>query len=282
MQDIQNVSTLSIICMSVSAALSVFVPIGLIIFMGIKKRMNWKAMISGSVLFIIFVMILERIMHWFVLGADPTKSAIYQNPLLYMLYGAFAAGIFEETARLVGFKLFIRAGENEGRDTGISYGLGHGGIEAILIGGLTMISNLYVSIMINSGAIGGITAAMNSQQLATLNAGLKVITQTQSYVFLLSGIERVVALVLQISLSLFVLKAVAERKWLYYLLAILLHAGVDFVAVMFQRGYIQNMLLLEGIVLAMTVIIAIAAFKSYKRPDPGTQGIPETSGPENE
>jgi len=123
---------------------------------------------------------------------------------------------------------------------------------------------------------------MNSQQLATLNAGLKVITQTQSYVFLLSGIERVVALVLQISLSLFVLKAVAERKWLYYLLAILLHAGVDFVAVMFQRGYIQNMLLLEGIVLAMTVIIAIAAFKSYKRPDPGTQGIPETSGPENE
>jgi uncharacterized membrane protein YhfC len=256
--------------MSVAAALSVLVPIGLIIFMGVKKRMNWKAMLSGAVLFIIFVMILERIMHWFVLGADPTKAAIYRSPLLYSLYGAFAAGIFEETARLLGFKFFIRAGENESRDTGISYGLGHGGIEALLIGGLSAIGSIVVAVMLNTGALNGYTAAMNSQQLGSFNATIATLTQTQPYIFLLSGIERVVALVLQISLSLFVLKAVTERKWLYYLLAILLHAGVDFVAVMFQRGYIQSMLLLEGIVLVMTVIIAVAAFKIYKKPEPSS------------
>ncbi len=267
MQSIQNVSTLSIICMSVAALLSVFVPIGLIIFMGVKKRMNWKAMLSGAVLFIIFVMILERIMHSFVLGADPTKAAIYRNPLVYALYGAFAAGIFEETARLLGFKFIIRTGENESRDTGISYGLGHGGVEALLISGLSAISSIVVAIMINTGALNGYTAAMNSQQLESFNTIMAALTQTQPYVFLLSGIERVVALVLQVSLSLFVLKAVTERKWLYYLLAIMLHAGVDFVAVMFQRSYIQSMLLLEGIVLVMTVIIAVAAFKTYKKPD---------------
>ena len=206
-------------------------------------------------------------MHRFVLGTDPSKSAVYQNPLLYMLYAAFAAGIFEETARLLGFKFLIRVRENESRDTGISYGLGHGGIEAVLIGGLTMISNLVVSIMLNLGALNSITAAMNSQQLAAFNVGVSTLTQSASYIFLIPGIERAVALLLQVSLSLFVLKAVSERKWQYFLLAILLHAGVDFVAVMFQRGYIQSMLLMEGIVAILAVIIAIAAFKAYKKPE---------------
>lgn len=256
--------------------LSFFVPIGFIIYMGIKKRMNWKALIFGAVLFVVFVYLLEATMHRFVLGTDPTKSTIYQNPLLYMLYGAFAAGIFEETARWLGFKFLIRVRDNESRDTGISYGLGHGGIEAILIGGLAMISNLIASVMLNSGALKGAAAAMNSQQLDTFNAGMAALTQTASYAFLLSGIERVVALVLQISLSLFVLKAVVDRKWQYYVLAILLHAAVDFVAVMFQRGFIPSMLLLEGIVLVMTVIIALAAFKSYKKPDLSNPGIPES------
>ncbi|HEX2944355.1 MAG TPA: YhfC family glutamic-type intramembrane protease [Clostridia bacterium] len=273
MQNILTVSSLSIIFMSVSIALSVLVPLGLIIYMGIKKRINWKALIFGAVLFVVFVYLLEATMHRFVLGTDPTKSAVYQNPLIYMFYGAFAAGIFEETARWLGFKFLIRVRENESIDTGISYGLGHGGIEAILIGGFSMISNLIVSVMLNSGALKSVTAAMNSQQLDAFNTGMAALTQTESYVFLLSGIERVTALVLQISLSLFVLKAVRERKWKYFLLAILMHAAVDFVAIMFQRGYIQNMLLLEGLVLVMTVVIAITAFKSYIKTDLINSGI---------
>lgn len=277
MQIISYVGTLSIIFMSVSALLSFFVPIGFIIYMGIKKRMNWKALIFGALLFVVFVMILERIMHSLVLGADPTKSAIYLNPLLYMLYGAFAAGIFEETARWLCFKFLIRVRDNETRDTGISYGLGHGGMEAILIGGLAMIGNIVTSVMLNSGALKSVTAAMNSQQLDAFNAGMAALTQTAPYLFLLSGVERVAALVIQISLSLFVLKAVADRKWQYFMLAILLHAAVDFVAIMFQRGFITNMLLLEGIVLVMAVIIAIAAFKLYKKPDLSNQGVPEVN-----
>lgn len=130
--DIGNVSTLSITSMMISAVLSVLVPITLIIVLGIKKRMNWKAMLLGALLFFVFVMILESIMHRVVLGPDPATSALVQNKWLYMIYAGFAAGIFEETARLLGFKFLIRVSENESIDTGISYGLGHGGIEAVI------------------------------------------------------------------------------------------------------------------------------------------------------
>ena len=92
-----------------------------------------------------------------MLGADPTQSAIYKNPVLYILYGGFAAGIFEETARLLCFKSFIRVGNNESIYTGISYGLGHGGIEAILIGGIASVGNIVTSVMLNSGVLKGVT-----------------------------------------------------------------------------------------------------------------------------
>jgi hypothetical protein len=114
-----NISTLSIINMGVSAALSILAPIAVIVVMGIRKRMNWKAMISGAILFIVFVMILESLLHQLVLGGGSENSPILNNTWLYMLYGGFAAGIFEETARLLCYKFILRVGENESIDTGI-------------------------------------------------------------------------------------------------------------------------------------------------------------------
>lgn len=261
----QSVSTLSIVFMSISAALSILVPIGAVIFMGIKKRLNWKAMLCGALLFFIFVMILENLMHVVVLGSDLTKSPIYKNPILYMIYGGFAAGIFEETARLLGFKFLIKVGKNESIDTGISYGLGHGGIEAILIGGLTAVGNLITSVMLNSGVLNSMTGTMNSEELESFNRVAKSLSTTPPDIFLVSGIERLIALVLQIALSLFVLKAAAEKKWLYFIYAILIHAGVDMLAILFQTDIIRDIYVLEALVLLATAAAAIIAFRISKR-----------------
>jgi uncharacterized membrane protein YhfC len=260
-----NVSTLSIVFMAISFVFAFMVPIALIVFMGVKKRMNWKAMLFGALLFVVFVLILERIMHVLVLGTAPTKSAIYKNPVFYMLYGGFAAGIFEETARLLCFKSILKVGENENIHTGISYGLGHGGIEAILIGGLASIGNLVSSVMLNAGMLKSSASAMTEQQLDAFNNGMNALVNTQSYIFLITGVERIVALSLQIALSLFVFKAVKEKKWIYFVYAILIHASIDMVAVLFQRGIFKNIFLMEGIILLATVLVAIVAFKINRK-----------------
>lgn len=261
----QNVSTLSIVFMAISAALSILVPIGAMILLGIKKRLNWKATLFGALLFFVFVMILENLMHVAVLGTDPTKSPIYNNPFLYMIYGGFAAGIFEETARLLGFKFLIKVSESESVDTGISYGLGHGGIEAILIGGLAAAGNLITSVMLNSGVLNSMTGTMNSEELESFNGVAKALSTTPPDMFLISGIERVIALVLQVALSLFVFKAVTEKKWLYFIYAILMHAGVDMLAVLFQTNIIRNIYVTESLVLLATAAVAMLAFRICKR-----------------
>jgi uncharacterized membrane protein YhfC len=76
-----SVSPLSITFMVITAALSILVPIALIVFMGIKKRLKWKPMLFGMLLFFVFALILEKIMHFAVLGTDPTLSAIYNNTI---------------------------------------------------------------------------------------------------------------------------------------------------------------------------------------------------------
>ncbi len=258
---VDKISTLSIVFMAVSTGLSILVPIAAIVVMGIKKRMNWKAMILGTTLFLVFVMILESILHNVVLGTDPSKSVIYQSPWLYMLYVGFAAGIFEETARLLCFKFILKTGDNESIDTGISYGLGHGGIESIFIGGLATVSNLIMSSMYNSGILSSVTARLNGEQLSGFNQGMDILRNTPPDYFLLSGIERMAALVLQISLSLFVLKAVTDKKWKYFIYAILIHAGIDMFAALYQRGVIADIYIMEGILLAGASATAYFAFR---------------------
>ncbi len=262
-----SVSTLSLVSMIIAAVLSVLVPIAAIVVLGVKRRMNWKAMLLGALLFFIFAMILESIMHSVVLGPDPTNSVIYRNPWLYILYAGFAAGIFEETARLLGFKFLIKVKENESIDTGISYGLGHGGIESLLIGGLAAVGNIMMTVMYNSGALNSVAGGLTGEELESFNLGIQTLVSTPSYMFLLSGFERMAALVLQIALSLFVLKAVSQKKWLYFLYAILIHAGADMFAVLYTRGYITNVLLLEGVLAVIALVVIAVAFRIYRSKD---------------
>ena len=65
------------------------------------------------------------------------------------------AGIFEETARFVSFKILKKI--FTGISTGLSYGIGHGGIESVLLAGFSMIAGLVFGILINTGNIGIIT-----------------------------------------------------------------------------------------------------------------------------
>ncbi|MEI7884151.1 MAG: YhfC family glutamic-type intramembrane protease [Clostridia bacterium] len=256
-----NVSILSLVFMFISAVLSIVLPIAAVIWLAMKKRLKVKALLIAALLFIVFVLVLERGMHSVVLGANPQSSFILKNPLLYMLYGGFAAGIFEETARLIGLKFLLKVKPDESINTGISYGLGHGGIEAIIIAGLASISNITMSILINNGMTESILKQIPAAQLGATIQGMNSLISMQPTVFLLSGIERVAAIVVHISLTLFVFKAVKEKKWSYYFAAIVLHASVNFAPALYQVGVIKSIYLVEFFVFVLAVLLAIAAYK---------------------
>lgn len=255
------VSTLSIIFMVISAVISIGLPICLFLFLRRKYRLKVIPLLVGAVAFIVFAMVLEQLLHMLVLRPANGVIELKNNPLLYVLYGIFAAGIFEETARFLSFLLLKK--RYSGIGTGLSYGIGHGGIEAVLIAGISMISNIVVSIMINSGTSSALGASVQAQ--------LTALVDTTPYLFLISGFERILAVIMQISLSLLVWVAVARKdKWWLFPTAIVLHAIVDIPAALMQVGILKSIILTEGLLVVNALVLAmIAVFvcKSLKRSD---------------
>ncbi|MED0932033.1 YhfC family glutamic-type intramembrane protease [Bacillus mobilis] len=120
------------------------------------------------------------------------------QPVLFVLLLSLSAGIFEEIARFIAMRYFMKQRDWQ---SGFLFGAGHGGIEAVLIVGIPVISLLLSQTVIQNG---------------------------DSYYF--AGIERIFAMVLHIGLSFIVLHAVVQKKFRYVVYAILIHGTANAIA----------------------------------------------------
>ncbi|MDO5424658.1 MAG: YhfC family glutamic-type intramembrane protease [Eubacteriales bacterium] len=135
----------------------------------------------------------------------------YTSPILYGLFLAFTAGLFEETARRIGFG--ILGNRYRGFGDGIAFGIGHGGLEV-----------LYVLWMVIQQVLKGFPVSP---------LGLAV-----------TLLERAGAMGFHIGASVMVLYGVCKKQKRWLFLAILLHTLLDLCAVL-----LTNLWLTEAIVL---------------------------------
>lgn len=83
-------------------------PAGLLIWWKKRTGESIWSFAAGAICFVLFAMMLENLLHQVCLGQNNAVSAkILASPVLYTMYTAFAAGIFEETGRLFGFKALL-------------------------------------------------------------------------------------------------------------------------------------------------------------------------------
>lgn len=238
-----------IVVMAFTAILTVVLPLGLMLRYR-RKGGTWSSFFTGVGVFILFALILEQLFHALVLFS-PLGGTIQNTLWLYALYGGLAAGLFEETGRFVAFRFFLR--KQKEPVTALAYGAGHGGVEAVLIVGLTMVNNIVLLAVANSGAPLEPSMAAAVETLAATPAGM----------FLWSAFERVVAIILHIALSVLVFASVREaKKHGLFVAAVLIHAGVDALAVVL--GGSMPVAVMELAVLAVTVLTALFAAKVYR------------------
>ena len=261
----------------VSMLLSVALPIVLTVLVVRKAKVRFTTVLVGGGVFFLFSAVLEKLVHVVLLQLIPSMSAFLTgDPLVYSLYGGLMAGIFEETGRLLAF-LFLLKKARRWVD-GVGFGVGHGGMEALMIGGLGNLNNLVVAVLIATGMTNLLAGQMPA---ATLDAVIAQFTTTSPWLLLVSGAERVMTLPIQIALSLIVLLAVRHAGWRragIFVLAILLHAAIDIPAGFYQAGQF-GLLPTEGIVM-MLAVLSIVFIQTSKRlkafqPEPeAAQGLP--------
>ena len=229
----------------------------------VRKKLHSKVwpVFVGAAVFLIFAMVLEQAIHMLVLRSD-FGLKITGSAVLYGLYGGVMAALFEEGGRYIAMRFVMRRSLN--KENAIMYGVGHGGIEAILIVGLSYFSNIAVAAMINNGDIAQFFAGMDEATAQTMYQQLAPLWQGPSYIFYMAGIERIGAVAVHICCSYFVYRAIDDGDWAFFALAFGAHFAVDFIAsVLSQSGV--NMIVIEVIILALAAALVVMALRFWKQ-----------------
>jgi len=249
------VSNLKIIFMCITLLLSVGLPVVLAVIVLKKYSEVLKSILIGALIFFVSQVVL-RIPILQILSKQNYFVEFSKHYIVYSLFLGLTAGVFEEVGRYVGFRGFLK--DRLDYQNGIAYGIGHGGIESVLIVGITYINNIVYSFLINSGSLDVLLKGKVSPEV--IKSIKSALIETPASAFLLAGFERVFTMAIQIALSLLVLVAV-KRKRLYYLaFAILLHTIIDAPAAYMALVKV-NIFAIEFVVLLWAVLSLVYIIK---------------------
>lgn len=237
-----KVGTGAFTALGLGAAFGFLLPIAVALIWVIRKKEKFSTVLVGAVIFLLFVTILEKPLQALVISRDHAVSRFLNaNPVWWALVVGLFPGVFEETGRFVAFKTILKNRKN--RETAISYGIGHGGFEVILVLGVSYITYIAYAVMINSGTFGTVieqAAAKAPGQVDALYTLADQIADLSVAGVGLALMERVFAVLFHIGASILVFYACRDKEkfWLYPL-AILLHTAMDFVAGLSMSGAVH-------------------------------------------
>jgi len=263
---VSHISTEVIAWEAVSGIVGTLLPVLLLILWKRKTSCKIFPALVGAVIFVIFALAFESIPKiYFFSGTTSVSQYVLAHTWAYVLIGCLLAGIFEECGRFLGFRFILKTSTQ--REAAVTYGIGHGGMESIIILGIGALSAIILASSVNSGAITSTLASLSDAQAASLTSQINVLS-TYNVSFCLIGIwERIIAIGAHLALSVVVFTSIYEkgRKYLFPT-AILLHAIFDIPAVLYQRGAL-GLIPTELILTAVMICFCFFAYRLY-------QGLP--------
>jgi uncharacterized membrane protein YhfC len=246
----------------IAGLLEVFIPILLGLWLWTKLKTKWVYFIIGAALWFIAYVIRTPLNTY---GTIWIYSNFSGATLVYLgiAFPSLTAGIFEESARWLSFRFLIRDHKVE---NGLMYGAGHGGIESILLVGVSVLST-------------AITAYFYPQTLSA--SQLSAIAATPEWVAFIGLWERLMAITFHIAMSVLVLESFQKKQIWYLGVAIGAHFFLNFAAIYaIQWGIVQSEIVVTAFAAASLWYLWMT-WKNYKAAPteaPAVQ-VPETPAP---
>ena len=221
-------SNLSIVSIIVTLFVSFILPLAFLVGYALrhKKQGIWSAWLLGALGFFV-PQILIRLPILTGLSQLSGFAAFAQtHPALYGFGLAFTAGLFELAGRYAVARCLKK---NLTCRRALAAGLGHGGIEAILITGLAYLSNVVFLVMLQTGGFDAVLT--QTGDVSQLLAARDALMNTHWALFLLAGFERLLAMTCHVAMSMMVCYGVHTNRVLPWMLACLaVHTCMDFIA----------------------------------------------------
>lgn len=259
-----------ILAYSVSIALMISLPLILAVLLRRRVRVPWLLFCVGTLTFAasqaVHLPLNKLLADWGLLpkAGQGVNAPLWQTALLIGL----SAGLCEELARGVGYAVLRRYRTLE---DGVMLGLGHGGLEAMVFGGVQLATAVSTLLPLSESDLTALT--LSPEQLVLLERQVALLLSSPWLAFV-PLLERLLAMVFHVILSLLVLQAFrlqgARKNWFhragFLTLAILYHAAVNAGAgAIVLKQKVVNLWLIEGLFALALVPGAVWAFLAFKK-----------------
>lgn len=238
----------------IAAICTLVLPVVLLVVLAVMKKTSGVPLLLGAAAFFVSQIVL-RIPLMSVLSSFGWYQNFATMYVPYILFLCLTAGLFEESARLGGAVLLKK--KRSFRDV-ISFGLGHGLCEVILLIGIGHVSNVVLCITINSGE-GALTAALPPETLEAVKSQLVTAAAGDVYWGIL---ERVSAVLFHIFATALVFQGVVKKKWQYYVCAIAAHTLFNLTALVVMRY--TDVAITEIVLLILALAASVYVLKSRR------------------
>ena len=256
----------SIPALSITVILMIAIPVVFFIYWRRehKEQTNIGYLIAGAVGFIVSARVLELGVHYFCILADnPVSRFINGSTAAYVLYGTVMAGVFEECGRHIVLRYIMK--KNRTRENAVLYGICHGGIEILAVLLPAMILYLVIAILFSKGSVSEALSAMKITE-DTAAAAIPSVQAAAAFGYAamaMNVVERMLAMLLHIGLTVIVFYGVITAKKVYLPLAILLHMLADTFPALYQRGTVP-LWAVEIWTAFWTAVIVFIAVRLYR------------------
>jgi len=235
--------------------------------------LSWRLYIIGAAVFLLsqvfhipFNIVITVLFQRGTLPPPPPEWQVTFN----ILFLSFSAGIFEEGARYLMYRFWTKEARSWGQ--GLMLGAGHGaGGEAMIFIGLLLLVNFLAMLAFRHSDLSGMVAP---DQLALLQQQLHAYWSAPWYDSILPAVERALAIVLHLSLSVLVLQVFTRRKIYWLGLAILWHAFANAVALYAASTWSVYH---SEAALAVVALLSLGIIFALRTPEPPAQ--PEVGPP---
>lgn len=258
------IPTLSFVTCTITLFVSLVLPVAVLIVLSRKWKLNHipSACFLGALGFFIPQMLIRtRVLENF--AANPNFQTFVENHyLLYCLILAFTAGAFELAGRYGVAKVLKREPMTFRRS--LAAGLGHGGIESMLLIGITYVNNLVYMVMIQSGSFEAVIAQSTAAGVdpAQLYAVRDALLSTSPALFLLAGYERLLTMVCHAAMSMMVCFGVWQgRPGKAMISCLIFHTLLDCTPIIqgLATPYLGNVISLSTAYVLIYAVLTVAA-----------------------
>lgn len=192
-----------------------------------------KPLLLGSVTFFVVQMVIRIPLLQYVLPKMMWYRVMtLSNPVFTALFLGGTAALFEVGGRFIVMRYWLT--QHRRYLDGIAFGVGHGGIEAIMLAGIPII----LTVIAGQGGDDGLLLA--------------------------GGVERVSAMLMQIGWSVMVLRGIRDRKYIWVWIAGGIHMLTDTMVVL-SAPQIGSVWLMEGVIGAIALLMTLYIYYEYKR-----------------